>query len=366
MKWRQRGYIVLFSVVVFSYGVAQVFAQNGLVPEGRDGDYNPDGYGLCEFVDLVNNVILFLVGLLGFLAVLVFMWAGFLMVTSRGTAEPITRAKGLFANVLIGGAIMFAAYLIVNTVLSVFVGSVTGILGWERVDCSYAYTPGSAEYGITLEEQYVNIFTPVVVGDMPSAPGAGGVSGSCTSNGLQTGDACYAPNRCNVVVSSGACTAVSSYEGYIQTAASRYGISADLLRGIMITESGGDPNAQSSVGALGLMQLMPDTARSVCGISGSQIMDPATNIDCGARYFASMLRQFGDRNLAIAAYNAGPGGNAPSRDCPGLRRWQCPYNSGGCCVGGQVTGTGCTINTGYQETRAYVDKVNAAAPRCRE
>lgn len=366
MKYRQGGYVVLFSVGLFFYGFVAVFAQNnGLVPTGRGNDYNPDGYGLCELVDLVNNLILFLTGLLALLAVLVLIYAGFLMVTSRGGTTAINKAKGLFANLLIGSAIMFAAFLIVNTVLSILLSSVSGALGWETVSCTYENKVGDAEYRIQLTEETYKSWVPEVVGDMPTAPEAGGASGSCESSGLVVGDACYAPNRCLVNVSSGACTAISTYDNYITAAASRYGVSAEVLRGIMITESGGNPNAQSPVGAVGLMQLMPSTAASACGVSGSALWDPATNIDCGARYFASMMKQFGDRNLAIAAYNAGPGGNSASNSCPGLRKWQCPYDSGGCCINGQVTGTTCQINTGYRETRLYVDKVNSAAPRCR-
>lgn len=365
MKRWFSNYSIYFLVVTFFSAASAVFAQEGLVPGGRDGDYKPGGYGICEFVELVNNIMLFIIGLLSLLAVIVFMYAGFMMVSSRGSATQISRAKSYFANLLIGAAIMFAAFLIVNTVLTILLASGSRALGWEEVECSYAFEAGEAEYGVTLESETYESWIPEVVGDMPTAPGTGGASGSCESSGLVEGDACYAPNRCLVNVSSGACTAVSTYEDEIRAAASRYGISADLIRGIMITESGGNPNARSPVGAMGLMQLMPGTASSACGLSGSAVWDPAANIDCGARYLAQMLQQFGDRNLAIAAYNAGPGGNGASNSCPGLRRWQCPYDSGGCCASGQVTATDCRVNTGYRETRLYVDKVNAAAPRCR-
>lgn len=365
MKWRLGAKLGLYSVGAFFISVSALMAQDGLVGAGRDGDSSPDGYGLCEFVDLVNNLMLFIIGLLGLLAVIVLMYAGFVMVTSRGNSGVIQQAKGYFANLLIGAAIMFAAYLIVNTVLTILLVSGSSALGWETVSCSYANQAGTPTgYGITLEEQFVNVYTPVVVGDMPSA--GGGVSSSCTPGGLQPGDQCYAANRCQVIVSSGACTAVSTYESQIAAAAARYGVSVDVVRGIMITESGGNPNARSPVGAIGLMQIMPATAASACGLAASELTDPAKNIDCGTRYFASMVERFGDRNLAIAAYNAGPGGNEASVSCPGLRRWQCPYDSGGCCTSGIVTQTDCRLNTGYQETRAYVDKVNAAAPRCRQ
>lgn len=372
MKWQTQALVLFALVGTFFSGVSYVVAQ-GLVTGGRDGDFSPDGYGICEFVDVVNNVMEFLIGMLGLLAAIMFFYAGFMMVTSRGSAGQIQQAKGLFSNFLIGAVVMFAAYLIINTILSILLASGSSALGWQSVSCSYAREAGDASSELpemayyqgylTAPDDYVGVYTPVVVGDMPTSGGVS--SGSCNAGGLQVGQACYAPNRCQITISSGACTAVSAYESLIQGAAARYGVSADVVRGIMITESGGNPNARSPVGALGLMQLMPGTAASACGVSASQLYDPATNIDCGTRYFAQMVQQFGDMNLAIAAYNAGPGGNAASSDCPGLRRWQCPYNSGGCCTNGTVVGTSCAVNTGYQETRAYVDKVNAAAPRCR-
>lgn len=360
MKWRKRAYLVFYIVASFLLSSA-VYAQ-GLVPAGRDGNYNPDGYGICEFVGLVNNIFLFIIGLLALFAVIAFMYAGFMMVTSRGSAGQVEQAKGFFANVLIGAAIMFAAYLIVNTVLAILLSSVSGALGWQTVECSYAYDHGTADYSITLKAQYVNEFTPVVVGNMPTA--AGGASASCNAAGLSVGDSCYAPNRCHVSVSGGACTAIRPYTSYIEQAASRYGVPADRIRGIMITESGGNPNARSPVGAVGLMQLMPGTAASMCGLSAAELTDPAKNIDCGARYYANNYRQFGSHDLAAAAYNGGSGANGASNSCPGLRKWQCPFDTGGCCPAGSITASSCAVNIGYQETRAYVDKVNAAAPLC--
>jgi len=78
-----------------------------------------------------------------------------------------------------------------------------------------------------------------------------------------------------------------------------------LLRAVMIAESGGDPNAISTAGAQGLMQLMPGTA---AGLGVTEPFDPAQSIAGGARYMRAMLDRFGgDVRRAIAAYNAGPG-----------------------------------------------------------
>jgi soluble lytic murein transglycosylase-like protein len=73
---------------------------------------------------------------------------------------------------------------------------------------------------------------------------------------------------------------------------------------IATTESGGDPNARSAVGAQGLMQLMPATARSL-GVADP--FDPVQNVRAGATYLRTLIDRFGNLRSAIAAYNAGPG-----------------------------------------------------------
>jgi hypothetical protein len=72
---------------------------------------------------------------------------------------------------------------------------------------------------------------------------------------------------------------------------------------IVSHESGGNPDATSSVGARGLMQLMPETAASL-GVT--DIDDPVQNISAGTRYFAEQYQRFGNLHMALAAYNAGP------------------------------------------------------------
>lgn len=91
----------------------------------------------------------------------------------------------------------------------------------------------------------------------------------------------------------------------VRAAAHANGLPEALLQAVVETESGFDPAAVSPKGALGLMQLMPQTARE---LRVDDPRDPAANLDGGARYLKQLLAQHGnDLSLALAAYNAGPG-----------------------------------------------------------
>ena len=93
------------------------------------------------------------------------------------------------------------------------------------------------------------------------------------------------------------------YADLFSRAAGRYGVDASLLAAMASHESGFDSSAVSPAGARGLMQFMPATASGL----GVDAMDPASAIDGAARYLSSLKKQFGSTELALAAYNAGPG-----------------------------------------------------------
>ena len=94
-------------------------------------------------------------------------------------------------------------------------------------------------------------------------------------------------------------------DGWVADAARRHGVDADLIHAVINAESNYRPHAISSVGACGLMQIMPSTVRH---LGGGNPFDPRENIDMGARYLAELSRRFNhDQRLVVAAYNAGPG-----------------------------------------------------------
>ncbi len=97
---------------------------------------------------------------------------------------------------------------------------------------------------------------------------------------------------------------LSRYIDDIRDASIETRLPEDLIRAVIMQESSGNERATSSRGAAGLMQLMPDTARSL-GVSDPY--DASENIRGGARYLRQMIDRFGNLESALAAYNAGPG-----------------------------------------------------------
>ena len=111
-----------------------------------------------------------------------------------------------------------------------------------------------------------------------------------------------------------------SYARYVTVAAVRYAVPERLIWAVIRAESGFDPRAVSRKGALGLMQLMPETA-TILGVRN--VFDPYENIDGGARHLRALIERFGhDLRLVIAAYNAGEKAVLTYGDVPPYRETQ--------------------------------------------
>ncbi len=96
----------------------------------------------------------------------------------------------------------------------------------------------------------------------------------------------------------------SNIEALVQKYATQNGLQPELVRAVIQQESGGNPHSESVAGAMGLMQLMPETAK---GLGVQNAFDPEQNISGGTRYLAGLMKEFGnDTPRALAAYNAGP------------------------------------------------------------
>lgn len=108
----------------------------------------------------------------------------------------------------------------------------------------------------------------------------------------------------------------SLLEPLVKKAAEKNGLRPELVKAVIGRESGFRPCAISESGAMGLMQLMPDTADQ---LKVQDPFDPAESISGGARYLAGLLQRFGgELRLALAAYNAGPESIPASRELPNI------------------------------------------------
>lgn len=135
-----------------------------------------------------------------------------------------------------------------------------------------------------------------------------------------------------------------SMDDIFEEASSRYGVSVNLLKAVAKAESNFNPKAVSKAGAIGVMQLMPATARSL-GVSDPY--DARQNIMGGAKYLKENLERFGGNvNLALAAYNAGPNSVQKYGGIPPYKETQNYVKIVNSYLDGSPLSSGRTVQTG--------------------
>jgi soluble lytic murein transglycosylase-like protein len=147
--------------------------------------------------------------------------------------------------------------------------------------------------------------------DGPATGADASVRPQATQSGLSPAQSAPSTDFAQVLGQARTATSTSAtskpnqrFNALIAQAAARYGVDKDLVHAVVQAESDYNPTCRSRCGAMGLMQLMPGTAR---GLGVTNAWDPAQNIDGGVRYLRQQLDRFKDVDLAVAAYNAGPG-----------------------------------------------------------
>lgn len=304
----------------------------GLVPCGGAGEPQCQA---CDVTKLINNVVAWLVIILSIVASILIVMAGFKLVTSGGNSAAKTAAKETFTNIFIGFLIILASWLLVDTVMKALVNQQAYGM-WNQIQC--------------IEQPAARIVQPT--GYEARSRGVAYVAGGAITGGSFT------------AAQAASLAGLTAPDDIVAAAARAQGLDAEQtrnLQALMRVESGGCRSLTSPAGALGCMQIMPATAANYMrGSSGQEVQSCLANNQCnialGTQIYADLYRRFdGDTRLVFAAYNGGPGAVAPSRDCPGQRRFECQWDNPEQTV----------PNVGYRETRNYVQRIPQVAAQLR-
>jgi hypothetical protein len=314
---------------------------------------------MCHFVDLGSNINSWLIGILSVAAAIMFAYAGFKLLTSGGNQGALKSAKDMIFNVAIGFAIVLAGFLLVDTLMKVFllpVGDENRSFGpWQTILCvaqpEFDPLPDFIPEVYAIAENVCNTDTGTC-GRPPNAQGA-------AAQPLLT------QGEINLVLAN--MTSNGDVNANVEAALNAVGITDPAqranFRGLISVESS---DCQNTVGpdtgkgrgkARGCAQILTATARGLdaqkenrfAGKSDAFVQatmrdDKAYNILLGAEYFRQGLEKYdGNIEYALARYNGGDSALTPSNSCPGQTWYQCD------------------VNTGYQQTRDYVRKIDTIA-----
>lgn len=330
--WKIYIFSILLTFPVLSYGA-------GLVPCGGEGE---EPCQMCHAITFVSGLFEWLATILGIIYVLIIIVLG-LFTSSTGNMNAMTKSRSNIYIVTTGYIIFLAAWMLVDLGMRILVDEKTyGV--WNDIQC--VAQPTAQRYArVTASGDNNNVLSNSEIND-----------------------------RVNVINSPDS----AGTEAAIEAAAKANGLTdpeqIKIFKALISQESSNCKNKtgpSTSFGtAYGCGQMLVSTAKgldpSLAGKSDAEIADKLRNDDnynlaLSAKYYSQLLaKNGGNTELALANYNGGNAANIGSRDCPGLKRWQCEWDSPGCYG---TSNTSCTPNTGYKETRNYVDNITNIADR---
>ncbi len=303
---------------------------------------HPEVCTLCHFIVGIKNIIDWGMGVLTFVAIGAIVLAGIFYIISAGNQDMMTKAKNILIQTLTGFAVVLGAWLIVTYSMYIIGASnENGVMrtngAWYEFTCDTISNQAAIDIGSIPTSATTSTTSSTV------ASAAVDSSGNCLNAAMPGAQTCTGYSCIST------CGSISSYVSAISSASSRYGVSENLIRGVICRESSGNTNAirNESDGTMscGLMQVNVRT-QAECDY---QVSHPAENIMRGtgilSEKVAQAQRTMNSRGydtveveeMAAAAYNCCANGedpNLPSSDCTAANdwglvpKWACPIDPG--------------------------------------
>lgn len=323
--------VLIFPSITSAIDVAPIVPCDG-VSVGLSDTGGGTACQACHLVEMGQRFIDWVITTMTSVIILIFAWGGLKMVMSQG-GESVSEAKRMMTHAIVGFLIILSAWMIIDTALK--------------------YLINDPEH-----EQQFGMWNEIKCVDQPEY----------NWNPIKNASRGVSDSSPNGALLPDAVAAVGTYKDQLCALAKNVGIENECasLQAIMMQESGGKSGAVSNKGAIGLMQVTPAAARSLDpklgGLSDAEVrqklQDPMYNMQIGVAYYKKAVDLYGAKNYdkIYASYNGGFAATEQSANCPGQQKWECVWDSSGCYNTGA---TDCTRNTGYSETRNYVNFVNS-------
>jgi hypothetical protein len=346
-------YAIPFSVLAATITTNGHVGQ-GLVPCGVSSDYlKATQCQACDLIALLQNVFKFIFALSIPIAAGLFAYGGFKYMSSGGKPEARSQANKIFTTTAVGFVVMLTGWLIINSVLYFLVGHQFGNSSWFNIQCVNDQSQRARDVPLTQALQQI-IAPPTQNGGTSGGVTPGGGTGSGSSGGGITGDG------------SGSITPQLITAMYAQESSSGQNV------------DNGNGTGCNQENACGPMQIQPATACSTdpsfstgCSADGkiinqSQVVSDLQNTTASENLATQIMNQNlvtcgGDLGCALAIYNAQPGAAKPSACCSSGYAYQCNFDCGTTAAHSYQCDVNpvsqCVANTGYAETRAYVNTI---------